>query len=184
MRCEIQRAPARGDAANPLRRAAVVKILACALTVPGLFAPRVRAQQVRTHPANLPLAADFTADAMASARDRVPIVVFYDRRDCPYCERALQRYLVPMSQEAPWRERAIFRQVEVDEALPLVDFDGRATTHERFAAHQGMRLTPTVVVVDGRGQPIGNAVVGLPGADFYLGYLEAAIDAGVAHLRR
>ncbi len=122
-------------------------------------------------------------DAASSARARVPILLFFDRGDCPYCERALREYLVPMSLDEKWRERAIYRQVEVDRELPLTDFDGKPTTHRAFAARYRAALTPTVMIVDGRGEKIGDALIGLMTPDFYAAYLENAIDAGVKQLR-
>ena len=114
----------------------------------------------------------------------IPIFLFLDRYDCPYCERALAQYVVPMARDMPWRDRALFRQVEIDQPLPLVDFDGSATTHRSLAARYRVTLTPTVVVVSGTGTIIGGPVIGLPAADFYAAYLERAIDDGRAKLRR
>jgi thioredoxin-related protein len=141
------------------------------------------AQSRAPHRFNLPLATDLAADAATSERAQVPIFLFFDRYDCPYCERALAQYVVPMSKDAPWRDRAIFRQVEIEEPLPLVDFDGSATRHERLAARYGATFTPTVAVVDRAGAIIGRPVVGLLTADFYAAYLERAIDEGIAKLR-
>lgn len=116
-------------------------------------------------------------------RDRVPILLFFDRGDCPYCERALREYLVPMSRDEKWRERAIYRQIEVDRELPLTDFDGTRTTHRAFAARYRAALTPTVMIVDGGGEKIGDALIGLMTPDFYAAYLENAVMAGVKQLR-
>ncbi len=88
-----------------------------------------------------------------------------------------------MSKESPWRDRALFRQIEIDQPLPIVDFDGRATTHRALAARYGHSFTPTVLVVGGSGKIIGGPVVGLLTPDFYAAYLERAIDAGVRKLR-
>jgi hypothetical protein len=172
-----------GGGAGTSRRAALLGILACTLAAAaGVSAPA--AAQTRTpHRFNLPLATDLAADGAASVRDRVPILLFFDRYDCPYCERALAQYVVPMSMEAPWRDRAIYRQVEIDQPLPLVDFDGTATKHELLAAWYGVTLTPTVAIVDTTGSIIDKPVVGLLTADFYAAYLERAIDAGVTKLR-
>jgi thioredoxin-related protein len=169
--------------ANVARRTLLSRILACTLTAVGPFAAPAAAQKRAQHRFNLPLARDLATDAAASARSRVPIFLFFDRYDCPYCERALARFVVPMSKEAPWRDRALFRQVEIDQPLPVVDFAGSATTHERLAARYGMSVTPTVAVVDGRGEVIGKPVIGLLTEDFYAAYLEQAIDAGVRKLR-
>jgi hypothetical protein len=174
----------RTSGANASRRAALRRILACALAGTGAVGPPAAAQTDAPHRFNLPLAQDLAADAAASARGKVPIFLFLDRYDCPYCARALAQFVVPMSKESPWRDRAIFRQVEIDQALPLVDFDGSATTHRALAARYRVALTPTVVVVDGTGRVVGGPVVGLLTADFYASYLERAIDAGIGKLRQ
>lgn len=171
------------SAAGSGRRTVLRAILACALLASGTAAVRAIAQQRAGHALDLPAARDLAADAAASAREAIPILLFFDRQDCPYCERALTRFVVPMSNEAPWRERALYRQIEIDQPLELVDFDGGVTTHARLAARYGVSLTPTVIVVDGRGGVIGTPIVGLLTADFYVAYLERAIDAGVAKLR-
>jgi len=174
----------RTSGANASRRATLLRILACALAGAGGAATPAAAQSKTPHRFNLPLAKDLATDAAASARDKVPIFLFLDRYDCPYCERALAQYVVPMSKEPPWRDRALFRQIEIDQPLPLVDFDGSATTHLLLAARYEVSFTPTVVVVDGSGRIIGGPVVGLLTADFYAGYLASAIDAGIGKLRR
>ena len=164
--------------ANASRRATLRRILACALAGAGGSTAPAAARADTPHRFNLPLAQDLAADAAASTRDRIPIFLFLDRYDCPYCERALAQFVVPMSKERPWRDRAIFRQVEIDQPLPLVDFDGSATTHRALAARYRVALTPTIVVVDGAGTVVGGPVVGLLTADFYAAYLENAIEAG------
>lgn len=170
------------------RRGVLREILACGLVatgaLPGLAAHAdPRKPGLAAHAVNLPAASDLQRDAAASARDRVPILVFFDRGDCPYCERALREYLVPMSRDEKWRERAIYRQIEVDREFPLTDFDGTPTTHRAFAARYRAALTPTVMIVDGRGQRIGDALIGLMTPDFYAAYLENAVTAGIKQLR-
>lgn len=120
-------------------------------------------------------ATDLASDGRTSARERKPLLLFFDRVECPYCERALREYLVPMSREA-WRDRALFRQVDIDRPLPVVDFDGSATTHDRVAARYRVRLSPTVIVVDGDGQVLAGPLVGLMTVDFYGAYLDRALE--------
>lgn len=121
---------------------------------------------------------------MASRARRVPILILFDRDDCPYCERALREHLVPMSTEVPWRDDALFRQVEVDRDHPATDFEGQPTTHRAIAARYDARFTPTVVVVGGAGELLAEPVVGLLTADFYGAYLDAALRQGLTALRR
>lgn len=147
------------------------------LTAAGAFGPVLAQRTPREF--NLPIATDLAADATTAGARRVPVLLFFDRADCPYCERALREYLVPLSNDAPWRDRALYRQIEVDRALPLIGFDGRATTHRDLAAMYRASLTPTVLVVDATGTPAGRAIVGLTTLDFYGAYLEDAVLQGL-----
>ncbi|MEP6658041.1 MAG: thioredoxin fold domain-containing protein [Betaproteobacteria bacterium] len=135
------------------------------------------------HRFNLPAAHDLGSDGIRSAAERIPVLLFFDRSDCPYCERALREFLVPMANNAEWAARAVYRQVEIDGAEPLVDFAGTPTTHREFAGRHHIRLTPTIYVVDGHGNPLGRPLVGLMTVDFYGAYLEEAISAATARLR-
>ncbi len=183
---------ARDDGPRARRRAArrstLRAILALGLAAAGgtmaqRASPPGLAGPARTRAAELPLARNLAADAATAARERIPIVLLFDRDNCPYCERALREYLVPMSLEGRWRTEALFRQVEIDRALPLVDFAGTATTHRELAARYGAELSPTVIVVDARGEPIGAPIVGLMTVDFYGAYLDNAFEAGVERMR-
>lgn len=131
--------------------------------------------------AQLPTAYDLARDGRASERERKPILLFFDREECPYCEQALREYLVPLSREG-WKDRALFRQVEIDRPLPLVDFDGKLTTHEDLAARFGVFLSPTVIVVDGKGNALSAPLVGLLTVDFYGAYVEGALNEAATKL--
>ena len=165
------------------RRRACLAILASGLLAFGVR--RVHAQALSTPPgtssAQLEAANDLAADGAMSARERIPILLFFDRLECPYCERALREYLVPMSREA-WRERAIFRQVDIDRPLPVVDFDGTRTSHDTIAARYRFRFSPTVIVVGGDGRELSAPIVGLLTVDFYGAYLDRALEDGVRAL--
>ena len=129
----------------------------------------------------LPLADDLAADAATAARDRMPLLLYFDREECPYCERALREYLVPLARDE-WKARALFRQIEIDRPLPATDFDGRATTHRALTERYGVRLSPTVILVDARGKPLAEPIVGLM-PDFYAGLLDRALETARAAIR-
>ena len=129
----------------------------------------------------LPLAHDLASDARDAERERKPLLLYFDREECPYCERALREYLVPLSRDE-WKARALFRQIEIDRPLPATDFDGRATTHRALAERYAVRLSPTVIVVDARGRPLAEPIVGLM-PDFYAGLLDKALETAHAALK-
>ena len=136
------------------------------------------------HALNLPIATDLAQDGAVSRQHALPILLFFDRQDCPYCERALREFLVPMANGEDWRDRALYRQIEIDQALPLTAFDGATTTHRAFARQHRIELTPTIIMVDATGTTLGKPLVGLMTPDFYGAYLEAAINAAAAKVAR
>ena len=129
--------------------------------------------------------ADDLAAAGAFAKERkVPVLLFFNRVGCPYCERALREFLVPMEKDPANAGRVVFRQVEINKQDKMVDFKGDVTTHRKFAQRYKIRLTPTIWFVDGDGNPLAEAIVGLRTPDYYGYYLEQAIDESLKKIRQ
>ena len=68
--------------------------------------------------------------------------------------------------------------------LPLVGFDGNATSTLKLADHFEIQLTPTVLLVDTQGRVLAKPLVGIWSLDFFGGILDARIDNAVAALPR
>lgn len=153
--------------------AAWALILAWGLALPG--AARAADGLVQAH--------DFRADSRTAAKRRVPILVLFTSPGCPYCARVKSEYLVPMHEDPAYRSRVIIREVTIGAATPLTGFDGAPTTEGAFAAANKVFMVPTVMVFDTSGAAAGEAIVGLLSPDYYFGYLESAIDAGVGKVR-
>ena len=128
--------------------------------------------------------ADDLAAAGALAKERkVPMLLFFNRVGCPYCERALREFLVPMEKDPANTARVVFRQVEIDKQDRMVDFKGDVTTHRKFAQRYKIRLTPTIWFVDGDGNTLAEPIIGLRTPDYYGYYLEQAIDESLKKVR-
>ena len=148
-------------------------ILACAITA-------TAAQQFPP----MDIADDFMAIGKLSATRKAPIMLVFTRPECPYCARAKKEHLEPMRISQSYGAKVIMREiVAADATTVLRDFDGNQTTHGEFARKYDVRSVPTVLVVDSRGKPLAEPIIGLTSADFYNLYLEQAIDAGRMALR-
>jgi thioredoxin-related protein len=130
----------------------------------------------------LPGAVDLAADGAVAKDKHLPILLFFNRAGCPYCERALREYLTPMQRDPAYAGRVMFRQIEVQKSNRLVDFGGHATTHREFATRYKINLTPTIWFVDGDGHVLADPIIGLPTIDFFGAYLEQAITDSLAKL--
>ncbi|MBI4755060.1 MAG: hypothetical protein HY778_06480 [Betaproteobacteria bacterium] len=118
------------------------------------------------------------------AANPLPLLILFSRADCPWCERARRGWLLPMHTEPAWQGRVALREVWLDSDAAMTDFSGRATTQRAFAAAQGVRVTPTVMLFGPGGERLAEPIVGLRIADFYGAYLERAVEEAGMKLGR
>jgi glutaredoxin len=127
---------------------------------------------------------DFAALGARAAENNTPIMLVFTKPGCPYCARAKKEHLEPLAASAGNGAKVVLREIEsTNDLIPLRDFDGIATTHGDFARKYEVSTVPTVIVVDARGKPLADAIVGIATPDFYNLYLEQALDAARLRLR-
>jgi thioredoxin-related protein len=127
---------------------------------------------------------DFAALGKVATARKLPVMLVFTRPGCPYCARAKKDHLEPLSASSGYGSQVIIREIEApNDLIPLRDFDGNPTTHGEFARKYAVQAVPTVIMVDARGAPLADAIVGLNVPDFYNLYLEQAIDAARLKLR-
>jgi thioredoxin-related protein len=129
--------------------------------------------------------ADNLAHIAAEARaQQVPVLIAFMQQSCPYCAIARRDFLIPLQSDPQWRGRVLIREIEVDRGVQLRDFSGEATTHREFARSHGVGRVPTLIVFDADGKPVAPPITGLLADDFYRLYIEQAVEAGLARMRR
>lgn len=129
-------------------------------------------------------ARDLSADGQTMRAKGIPVLVIFTRPDCPYCDRLMAEYLIPMQRNKSYQTRVLMRQIEVGGDDPLVDFSGRTITHAQFAARHRASLTPTIKLFDASGIELTGAIIGYTTPDLYGGYLDQAIDEAFAKSRQ
>lgn len=101
------------------------------------------------------------------------LVVMVSLEVCPYCKLVRESYLAPL--------RAAGQpvvEIEMARSLPLVDAQGRASTHEQVVRALGVRVAPTVLFLGRRGAEAAPRITGMPLPDFYGAYLQERVEAG------
>ena len=126
---------------------------------------------------------DLPAIATEAAKRRVPLMIVFTEASCRFCTQAKRDYLVPLQARGSFADKVIVREVDVSTDRRLRGFDGELTTHREFGRANQVRRVPTVMVVDSRGEPLAQPVVGLLSEDFYRLTLEQAIEEGLYKLR-
>jgi thioredoxin-related protein len=113
----------------------------------------------------------------------IVMLVLFSQAGCQWCERARTEILIPLQSNPDSRQRVVLREIALDGDAPLSDFAGRRTSHRRFAAGEGARVTPTLIVYGPDGARLADPIVGFRLADFYAEYVNRAIEEGLARIR-
>lgn len=112
---------------------------------------------------------------------RTPLVVLFSTPGCPYCLEVRRNYLLPRLREQP---AALIREVDITSAAPIHLPDGTATTRAEWSRRMGVRVVPTVLLLDGRGVSLVAPLVGVDRAGFYETRLQSALDAATGVLAK
>lgn len=129
-----------------------------------------------------PLAENFRTDARQAQHQRVALLVFFSAKSCQYCETMRELFLGPMYASGDYSAKVIMREVQIDSARELRDFEGKRVSHQDFALRHRIGLTPQVWFLDATGKELVPALVGLGTPELFGSYLDAAIDMAVANM--
>jgi len=124
---------------------------------------------------SLPPVQDFRVDAKESKKKQAPILVLFMTKTCPYCEIVLQDFLLPMQRDREYDKKVILRQIETGSKDKLIDFNGATTSQKAFANKHEAWGVPTIILFDSNGRVL-TSIVGLLTVDYYLAYLDNAIN--------
>ncbi|WP_019627895.1 thioredoxin fold domain-containing protein [Thioalkalivibrio sp. AKL10] len=113
--------------------------------------------------------------ALNTQGDGKATVIMFASSSCPYCDRAEQRYLGPMTED-PALQGVNIRKVMLDRQ-EVRDFDGTTKLGSELGRAYGVRVVPTIMAFDAEGQPVGRPLVGIPNEQLYRSQIRVRIDA-------
>ncbi|MCF8179751.1 MAG: hypothetical protein K9J74_14680 [Sulfuritalea sp.] len=157
----------------------LIRFLQIGLTL-GLLTSAVASAQGGVSHALEP-ARNLEAEVRLAAAKGVPLIVLYSQDDCSWCEKLRREYLGPMSRDP--QAPALVRELHMDHATPLLDFNGRRTTSADFSLKVKARFAPTVMFHGPGGRALAEPIIGFRLADFYGAYLDRAIEESRARLK-
>jgi thioredoxin-related protein len=131
----------------------------------------------------VPASQDLSKDAAAARDIKGAVLVAFVGDQCRYCERVLKEFLIPMSRNDEYRGKVVMRRIKTGSDARMRGFNGEDTTQAEFAVANGVRMTPTVVLFDDKGQRMGKPLIGLGPVDYYGYYLDQIIDGALDKIR-
>ena len=108
-----------------------------------------------------------------------PVVLYVSRTDCTFCKRFERDVLAPLMKSGRFEGQAIFLELTMDAPGKIRDFNGTEATPAQVARRLGVELTPTLLILDSRGQLLAPPKTGYNGNEFYSYYFERAISEAV-----
>ena len=131
----------------------------------------------------IPQARDLNRDGAEAATRKVPLLLYFSQAHCSFCKRMEEEILLPMLRSGHYADRMLLREIIIDEDQMLTGFDGKELdSRMMFHLYDGV-VTPTLVLTDGAGRPIGKPLVGINTVELFGWYLDNAIDAALQHMR-
>lgn len=136
------------------------------------------------HSPAVPLAQDLHDEGREAERDCKPLLLEFSDTGCSYCRLLEEEVLDPTLLNRDYDRRVLMRKLLIDRHTTLRDFDGRARTDApQLAQRYRIRVTPTLVFVDARGEELTERMVGVTTLDMYGGYLDTALENARGKLR-
>jgi len=129
-------------------------------------------------------ATNLVMDGSEAERKGVAILLEFAAEGCPYCVLLEEEFLKPMLRSGDYDNKVIMRVVDIDHGKSLTDFQGNRSTSAAFAHRFNVDLTPTVMLVNSRGKPLVEPIVGIWSLDFFGGVLDGRIDAAVDQVQQ
>jgi thioredoxin-related protein len=124
-------------------------------------------------PAVLPTPQSLQEELSKALQQKQPLVVMVSLEGCPFCRVARRSHLVPM-------QKAGFPIVQLDmrSAQVVLDFQGRATSHDQLIKQWRISVAPTLLFFGLGGKEIAERMEGGYLPDFYGPYLDERLAKG------
>ena len=148
----------------------------------GLFFASACAESSHDSERLITLAESFEVDAKLSQQQQLPIVVFISQHGCEFCELLREKVLFPMMRSGQMQEKAIFRELSLDQDFFALDFDGERISGMKFAERYGSVLTPTILFLGEGGRELARKRVGINNIEYYSFYLGQSLEEATSEL--
>ena len=116
-------------------------------------------------------------DGKIARQKSIPILLYFSDPQCGYCRKLEKEIFLPMLRSGDYEDRVLLRKVSWLSQDSLKGFDGSQQTSSALAERYRVRVTPTMIFVDGEGREVTRRILGYSGPEFFWFYLDSAIDA-------
>lgn len=88
------------------------------------------------------------------AQNKNGVMIFFGTPDCPFCKRMKQNVLNQPEVQNYFQKQFNLVELNIFDTNKLTNFSGIATTVDQFSKSHRIRLTPTLIFFDNRGERV------------------------------
>lgn len=130
-------------------------------------------------PRTLPMSQSLAEELAGALAQQRPLVVMVSLPGCPFCKVVRENYLVSLKSAG---QPVV--QIDMRDTRRVLDFEGRALTHDALVRQWGVRVAPTVLFFGAGGQEVAQRLTGAYLPDFYGAYLDEQLALARRALNR
>jgi thioredoxin-related protein len=121
----------------------------------------------------LPAPQSLQTELNKALQQKQPLIVMVSLEGCPFCRVARSSHLVPMHKAG-----TPIVQLDMRSAQVVLDFQGRATTHDQLIKQWRISIAPTLLFFGTGGKEVAERMEGGYLPDFYGPYLDERLIKG------
>lgn len=125
---------------------------------------------------------DFSQLAETALNEDKIIMLEVSASYCNYCELLEEEFIKPMLRSGDYND-VLIRQVKMDGSDTIKNFSGERVSPDEFTRQLKIKLTPTLLFLDGHGNEISPRILGINSLDLYGWYLDEAIKSGLQKIK-
>ncbi len=117
-------------------------------------------------------------------KNKKAIVLEFTAEYCAFCIKLENEVLKPMIRSHDYENKMYLRSVYLDLHDKIIGWDGQIITAETLTQKYNVFVTPTVIIIDDKGNEIAERQIGINLVDYYAQYLDIEIDKAVLIMQK
>ncbi len=102
---------------------------------------------------------------------------------CSYCLKLEEEIIKPMLRSGDYDANVLIRKFDIDDFSESRDFNGSLISSASLARRWDIKITPTIIFLNSQNQEVSERILGVNSLDYFGGYVDDAIDLGLAAIR-
>ena len=126
---------------------------------------------------------DFSQLTKQASEDQKLILLEFSASYCSDCIKLEEAILKPMLRSGDYDADVLIRKLQIDSYSQVRDIDGNLVSAAHIARRWQVKVTPTIIFLNGHNQEVSERIVGVNSLDYFGGYVDDAIAQGLAAIR-